>query len=43
MNLSVQKEKVKALEKGGQGREIGQNKAKMTEAEKLEEQRKNQL
>lgn len=43
MNLSVQKEKFKALEKGSQNREIGTNKAPMTDAEKLEEQRKAQL
>ena len=32
MNLSIQKEKVKALEKQGQNREIGDNRAKLTDA-----------
>ena len=31
MNLSIQKEKFKAMEKGSQNREIGTNKPKLTD------------
>jgi|TARA_B110001450_G_scaffold225178_1_gene223213 hypothetical protein len=43
LNLSIQKEKVKAMEKGGAQREIGQNKATLTEGEKEENARRQKV
>jgi len=43
LNLSIQKEKFKAMEKGGAQREIGQNKPTLTESEKEENARRQKV